>query len=149
MTGRRLAVACALAVAIVAIPILRTVMRREVVETFHANGQRSERRTYSEGREDGIHRGWYPDGARRFEYHYVNGLMEGVQRAWYPDGTPYTRFEYVAGHEAGRQQMWTARGELRANYVVVGNRRFGLMGTTGCMGTAHEDSAAVVTAERP
>ena len=127
--------------------VLRAVTHREVqvVEKFHANGERSERRTYRNGREEGVHRGWYPNGARRFVYRYEDGLMEGVQEAWYPDGTPYTRFEYVAGHEAGHQQMWTDRGVLRANYVVEANRRFGLMGTTGCMGSARADSMAVVT----
>jgi hypothetical protein len=135
--------------ALAPVPLLRAGMHDDVivVEKVHPNGQRSERREYRNGQEHGVHRGWYPNGNRRFVYHYENGLMEGVQEAWYPDGAPYTRFEYAAGHEAGRQQMWTDRGVLRANYVIVGNRRFGLMGTTGCMGTAHEDSLAVVTAE--
>lgn len=117
-----------------------------VVIKHHPNGQLAERREYRNGREDGVHRGWHANGALRFVYHYVNGVAEGVQEDWYPDGAPYTRFEYVAGHEEGRQQMWTAKGVLRANYVVAHGRRFGLMGTTGCMGTAHDDSRSVVTA---
>jgi hypothetical protein len=149
MSTQRLRLAVVVMVATVAaVSVLRAGIYRQVVvvEKASPNGARLERREYRNGQEHGVHRGWYPNGARRFIYRYKHGLMEGVQEAWYPDGTPYTRFEYVAGHEVGRQQMWTDRGILRANYVVVGNRRYGLMGTTGCMGTANEDSLAVVTA---
>ncbi len=148
-SGRRIAIALVMLVGTAT--GTRALLRRDVVvvETHFANGQRSERREYRNGREEGIHRGWYPNGARRFVYHYANGVMDGVQQTWYPDGALYTRFEYVAGHEAGRQQMWTDRGVLRANYVVEGNRRFGLMGSTGCMGTAHTDSAARAASENP
>lgn len=137
MTADRLWVAALVTIiATATIPLVVSQRGVTVVEKHHANGQVAERREYHNGREVGTHRGWYPNGARRFVYHYADGVMEGVQEEWYADGRPYTRFEYVAGHESGRQQMWTDRGTLRANYVVEGNRRFGLMGTAGCMGTA-------------
>ena len=119
----------------------RAYVKRDmtVVEKVHANGVRAERREYRRGLEDGVHRGWHENGTPRFLFHYVNGVAEGVQEEWYPDGTRYTRFEYVAGHEEGRQQMWTDAGVLRANYVVEHGRRYGLMGTSGCEGIAHEE----------
>lgn len=122
----------------------RAYVRRDVtvVEKYHANGKLAERREYRGSLEDGVHRGWHENGTPRFVFHYANGVAEGVQEEWYPDGTRYTRFEYVAGHEEGRQQMWTDVGVLRANYVVEHGRRYGLMGTTGCKGTVHEDSVA-------
>lgn len=118
----------------------RAYVKRDmtVVEKVHANGVRAERREYRRGLEDGVHRGWHENGTPRFLFHYVNGVAEGMQEEWYPDGTRYTRFEYVAGHEEGRQQMWTDAGVLRANYVVERGRRYGLMGTSGCEGIAHE-----------
>ena len=119
----------------------RAYVRRDVtvMEKVHANGVRAERREYRRGLEHGVHRGWHENGAPRFVFHYINGIAEGVQEEWYFDGRRYTRFEYVAGHEEGRQQMWTDAGVLRANYVVEEGRRYGLMGTSGCKGTTHED----------
>lgn len=148
MTGRRWLAGAAMALVVLAALGMRALTRRglTVVEHRFPNGQVSERRTYRHGLEEGVHRGWYPSGARRFVYRYARGVMEGVQETWYPDGGRHARFEYVGGHEAGRQRMWTDRGVLRANYVVEGNRRFGLMGATGCMGPAHGDSAAVIAA---
>lgn len=115
----------------------RLGMREGLMRAWHANGTVAEERNYELGREHGTHRGWHEDGARRFEFHYVRGVANGAMREWYPDGKPYTQFEYADGHESGRQRMWTGDGVLRANYVVEGGRRFGLMGTAGCTG-AHE-----------
>ena len=128
----------------------RAYVKRDmtVVEKVHANGVRAERREYRRGLEDGVHRGWHENGTPRFLFHYVNGVAEGMQEEWYPDGTRYTRFEYVAGHEEGRQQMWTDAGVLRANYVVEHGRRYGLMGTSGCEGIAHEGGVAERAAGR-
>jgi antitoxin component YwqK of YwqJK toxin-antitoxin module len=108
----------------------------DVVRSWYSNGALKSERRYVDGREDGVHDGWYEDGRPRFHYRYVRGVMEGEATEWYPTGQPFTRFHYRAGQEQGRQQMWTTDGVLRANYVVVDGRRFGLMGSAGCKGTA-------------
>lgn len=120
----------------------------DVRTTVFANGQPRERREYRDGREHGVHRGWYPNGARRFVYHYVHGVMHGIQQEWYDSGEPYTRFEYVNGSENGRQRMWARDGSLRANYVVRDGRRFGLQGTAGCAGMSNDNLPFYRTAER-
>ncbi len=114
------------------------VERLEVQREWYAPGQLRTERSYVDGREHGVHRGWYPDGSPMFERTFRNGLAEGVQREWYLDGKPFTEFTYVHGQESGRQRMWTEYGSLRANYVVEGGRRFGLMGSTGCEGEVHD-----------
>lgn len=111
-------------------------LRRE----WYSSGQVRTERAYVRGLEDGVHRGWYGDGTPMFERHYRRGLAQGVQREWFQDGRPYSEFTYVDGHESGRQRMWTEYGALRANYVVRGGRRFGLMGSTGCEGVTHDSS---------
>ena len=107
---------------------LTTVVKR------YSNGAVWQVRTYRDGKEEGIHRGWWPNGSQKFEYHYRNGLSEGSQREWFEDGAPFTEFNYLAGHESGLQRMWTPYGKLRANYVVKDGRRYGLIGAMGCRG---------------
>ena len=103
-----------------------------VVEARYPNGQLSYHRTYRDGRENGVHTGWWPDGRVHFIYTYRDGLIEGVAREWFPSGKLYREFHYAAGQEEGSERMWYTDGKLRANYVVRDGRRFGLPGTKGC-----------------
>jgi len=104
-----------------------------VARTFHAGGIPATERRYVGGVEDGRHRGWWPNGRPRFDYTYAHGLMTGRALEWFPSGRPYRDFHYAAGHESGRQRMWFADGTLRANYEVRDGRRYGLMGSKGCV----------------
>ena len=76
-------------------------------------------------------------GGTSKDMYYTGAGSDGLMEEWYESGLPYTRFEYVHGQEEGAQRMWTEYGVLRANYVVTGGRRYGLMGTTGCQSTPH------------
>ena len=53
----------------------------------------------------------------------------------------YREFTYAAGKEAGPPRMWYPDGSLRASYVVKDGRRYGLMGSKGCV-TDHEAEVA-------
>lgn len=108
--------------------IKETVERR-----WYDNGQMAEARSYVRGRENGVHHGWWADGQQKFEYTYRDGLLDGVSREWFPSGALYREQHYVAGHEAGLQRMYWEDGRVRASYVVKESRRFGLMGTKGCV----------------
>ncbi len=105
----------------------------ELVDRY-PNGQWIYQRSFRDGREDGVHTGWWEDGRLHFVYTYSNGVLEGEAREWYRDGSPYRVFHYVAGHETGLQQMWYADGGLRASYEVREGRRYGLPGAKGCTG---------------
>jgi hypothetical protein len=109
-----------------------------IVERYESGAVRSER-SYRDGLEHGRHIGWWPNGDRAFDYTYRDGLMEGVAREWFEDGTPFRVFTYRAGHEEGQQQMWYADGSLRASYVVRDGRRFGLLGSKGCVNRTSGD----------
>jgi hypothetical protein len=109
-------------------------------EARYANGQVAYRRLYHAGREIGTHEGWWPDGSARFRYQYRNGLAEGTAEEWLASGQRARIAHYRAGQEEGTQRSWFADGTLRANYVVLNGRRYGLPGTKGCFG---HDSAGV------
>ena len=107
--------------------------RERVERRWHDNGQLAEARSYVRGRESGVHRGWWPDGKPKFEYAYRDGLLEGVSREWFPAGVLWREQRYVAGHEAGLQRMYWEDGRVRASYVAREGRRYGLMGSKGCV----------------
>ena len=37
-------------------------------------------------------------------------------------------FNYVNGYESGSQKLWFNNGEVKSNYVIKNNRRYGLLG---------------------
>lgn len=113
-------------------------------QAWFENGAVWYERSYRDGRKHGEHKGWYADGTVHFEYRFEDGLSQGNHREWYPDGLPYREFNYIDGQESGAQRMWHADGTLRANYVIKDGRRFGLIGSKGCVGAgvALEDAGA-------
>lgn len=113
-----------------------------VARGWYANGQLEYERMYSSGRETGVHRGWYENGGKRFAYTFQDGVPNGVQQEWFENGRTYSLFHYAGGHEQGAQQMWNADGTLRANYVIRSGRRYGLPGSTGCLGKSDSTSQA-------
>ena len=80
--------------------------------------------------------GWWPDGRVHFVYEYRDGLLHGRSREWYPSGALWREQQYDAGHEAGLQRLFWEDGRIRASYVVRDNRRYGLMGSKGCVSRA-------------
>jgi antitoxin component YwqK of YwqJK toxin-antitoxin module len=99
---------------------------------WHDNGQPMEARFYEQGRKKGIHRGYWPNGKPRFEYHFKEGEHDGPMNEWYEDGTPLRAFHMRMGYEDGQQRLWWANGSLRANYTVHNGRRYGLLGLKLC-----------------
>jgi len=99
---------------------------------WYVDGTPMEERPYAAGKKEGLHRGWWPDGTLKFVYHFEHGLQEGVAREWFADGTPFRVFHFENGKEQGSQKMWYEDGTLRANYVVIDGRRYGLIGSKPC-----------------
>lgn len=120
----------------------RDGLRHGAARAWHANGVPRFERTYVRGREHGTHLGWYADGSAHFEYTFVDGVHEGIQREWFPGGRLLREFNYRKGHEDGRQVMWNPDGSIRANYVIRDGRRYGLIGSKGCVGPDAAGEAA-------
>lgn len=109
----------------------RTALRIE--RRWHPNGQRAEERGWRGSHEEGVHRGWWPDGHARFAYTYHDGLLQGESREWFASGALWRDQQYDAGHESGLQRMYWEDGRVRASFVVQNGRRFGLLGAKGCV----------------
>ena len=70
---------------------------------------------------------YYEDGQLKFEGHYLQGEYNGTVAEWYPNGQAYSLFNYDSGVEVGPQKAWQANGKYKANYVVIGDRKYGLI----------------------
>lgn len=104
-----------------------------VAKKWYSPNNLQEVREYSLGMKTGTHYGYWENGQPKFEYHFVSGEHEGLLKEWYANGQPYRIFHYSKGYEEGSQKMWWENGVIRANYVVRGGRRFGLIGLKLCM----------------
>ena len=93
-----------------------------------------EKGKYSKGKKKGIHVGLWPDGSTRFEKLYdSNGLMDGKQNQWHSNGVLSRSSNYKEGRESGEQKGWRENGDLRYNYQIVNNKRYGYMGSKVCV----------------
>lgn len=113
----------------------------EVVEKWYSNGQLMERRNYLDGKRNGLHEGWWPDGSQRFEYHYKNDAYEGEVKEWYENGELYRSMNYVDGQEQGLQQLWKSDGRILANYEMINGRKYGLAGVKNCKSVWNENDS--------
>lgn len=106
-------------------------MNGRIISCFE-NGDTAAVGEYTLGVKNGITRKWYANGQLKFEGHYKDGNYEGSVAEWYPSGQPYSLFNYEYGKEAGRQQAWLENGKFKANYEVIGDRKYGLTGLKNC-----------------
>ncbi|WP_428653332.1 toxin-antitoxin system YwqK family antitoxin [Runella sp.] len=103
---------------------------------WYENGQLKEQRLFKNGHKEGIHKGWWPNGKRKFLFHFQDDMYEGNVQEWDESGQPYRDMNYHLGQEEGQQRMWYDNGQLRSNYIIKNNRRYGLLGTKNCVNVA-------------
>lgn len=96
------------------------------------NGQFMEERHFFNGKKHGKQLAYWPNGHKRFEFTAKDDAYEGELKEWGASGYLYHIGNYVNGQEEGVQKMWYENGKLRANYVIVQGKRYGLLGTKNC-----------------
>jgi antitoxin component YwqK of YwqJK toxin-antitoxin module len=104
-------------------------------EKWYSNGSKMEIRFYHDNRKVGKHTGWWENKQMKFEYFIENDIPVKTHREWYPNGQLFSLSNYDnEGQPEGKQQMWFETGQIKANYIIKGGRRFGFLGAKGCMG---------------
>lgn len=91
-----------------------------------------EERFYINGKKEGTHKAWWPDGKPKFIFTASNDEYEGEFKEWYASGLLGKQFHYVNGQEEGSQRLWWDNGSVRANYVIREGRKYGLVGMKVC-----------------
>jgi len=99
---------------------------------FYPSNKLKELRYFENGRKVGIYLGWWENGNRKLVYHFKDDEYEGDCSEWNEDGLLVKVMHYKRGHEEGRQQLWYDNGKVRANYMIINGRRYGLLGTKNC-----------------
>jgi antitoxin component YwqK of YwqJK toxin-antitoxin module len=108
-------------------------LRNGVSKQWYACKQLMEQRRYKNGKKDGVQIAYWENGNKRFEFHAKNDVCEGEMKEWNIDGNLIHLAHYTAGQEEGAQKLWYDNGKIRANYVMIKGRRYGLLGTKNCV----------------
>ncbi len=103
-----------------------------VRKKFYPGGKLREQREFSQGEKTGIYCAWWDNGNKMLFYHFKNDEYDGICQEWNPSGRLVRQMTYVNGHEEGRQKLFYDNGKVRANYIIVNGRRYGLLGTKNC-----------------
>jgi antitoxin component YwqK of YwqJK toxin-antitoxin module len=101
-----------------------------------------EERYYAQGKKQGRQVANWENGQKRFEFTAINDAYEGELKEWSHEGLLFHLAHYANGQEEGVQKLWYDNGKIRANYVMIKGKRFGLLGTKNCKNVS--DSIFVV-----
>ncbi|MCP9766476.1 toxin-antitoxin system YwqK family antitoxin [Lacihabitans sp. LS3-19] len=113
-----------------------------VQKKWYENKQIMELRHYSKGTKNGAQIAYWENGQKKFEFTAKNDAYEGEMKEWTFDGKLIHLATYKDGQEDGQQKLWYDNGKIRANYVIIKGKRFGLLGTKNCKNVS--DSVFVV-----
>jgi antitoxin component YwqK of YwqJK toxin-antitoxin module len=109
---------------------------------WYPNKKLLEERFYSHGEKNGKQIAYWENGNKKFEFIAKNDAYEGEMREYTFDGRLIHLATYTNGQEEGTQKMWYDNGKIRANYVIIKGKRYGLLGTKNCKNVS--DSIFVV-----
>lgn len=100
---------------------------------YYPNKQLWEKRYFQNAIKVGEMRTYWPDGKPQMQYFFENGEYQGTCKEWTKTGMLSRLMHYKKGYEDGEQKWWYDNGKIRANYVMIEGRRFGLLGTKNCI----------------
>jgi antitoxin component YwqK of YwqJK toxin-antitoxin module len=109
---------------------------------WYPNKKLLEERLYAGGKKNGKQLAFWENGNKRFEFTSQNDAYEGELREWTFDGQLTHLAHFKEGQEEGSQKLWYDNGKIRANYVIIKGKRYGLLGTKNCKNVS--DSIFVV-----
>jgi antitoxin component YwqK of YwqJK toxin-antitoxin module len=100
---------------------------------YYPNKQLWEKRYFQNAVKVGEMRTFWPNGKPQLQYFFENGEYQGTCKEWTQTGMLSRLMNYNKGYEDGEQKWWYDNGKIRANYVIIDGRRFGLLGTKNCI----------------
>jgi len=103
-----------------------------VSKKYYSNKQLMEYREFRNDMKNGKQIAYWDNGNKRFEFIAKNDAYEGELMEWDYSGNLFHLAHYKNGQEEGVQKLWYENGKIRANYITIKGRRFGLLGTKNC-----------------
>lgn len=99
---------------------------------WYSKTQLMEERHYEKGQKHGKQIAYWENGNKKFEFTAKNDVYEGELKEWTVDGKLIHLANFKNGQEEGTQKLWYDNGKIRANYVIIKGKRYGLLGTKNC-----------------
>lgn len=99
---------------------------------FYPGNKLMEVRNFENGQKTGSFHAWWPNGVQKLSYHFTDGEYNGVCREWNDKRMLIKEMHYKNGYEEGSQKEFYNDGKVKANYVMISGRRYGLLGTKNC-----------------
>jgi antitoxin component YwqK of YwqJK toxin-antitoxin module len=103
-----------------------------IYKKFYPNKHLMEYREFRNNMKNGKQIAYWDNGNQRFEYVAKDDAYEGELKEWDYNGRLFHLGHYKNGQEEGAQKLWYENGKIRANYVIIAGRRYGLLGTKNC-----------------
>lgn len=114
-------------------------LKEDTLYKYFPSGKIAEKRLYHLGKKHGVHKGWYGNGALRFQFQFNHGLAVGKQQRWYLSGELSSSRNYKDGKMLGLQQGRLKNGKIRFNYFITDQgKRYGLLGANYCVSVESE-----------
>ena len=92
------------------------------------------KRQYKEGKKNGQHEGWWPNGQKKYSFIFKNDMSVGEHFQWHQNGTLFTHKQFKNGLENGEQKAWDNNGDLMYKYIYNDGRKYGIQGSVVCNG---------------
>ncbi|UQD57657.1 toxin-antitoxin system YwqK family antitoxin [Flavobacterium sp. K5-23] len=103
-----------------------------VSKKWFPSKQLKEIRYYNNGAKEGKQESFWENGNKKFSFVAKQDYYEGELKEWDENGKLYHLAHYEKGQEEGVQKLWYDNGKIRANYVILKGKRYGLLGTKNC-----------------
>lgn len=100
---------------------------------FYPSKKLREKRYFKDGSKIGEYLVWWENGNKQLQYFFEADEYQGTCKEWSETGFLNKIMTYKKGHEDGHQQWWYDNGKIKANYVIIDGRRYGLLGTKNCV----------------
>ncbi|MBY0245177.1 MAG: hypothetical protein K2Q03_06975 [Sphingobacteriaceae bacterium] len=107
-------------------------LQNGIEKKWFPNGQKMETRNFKNGQKNGKQTAFWENGNKKFEFIAKNDVYEGEMKEWNIEGKLIHLANYKNGQENGIQKLWYDNGKIRANYVLIDGKRYGLLGTKNC-----------------
>ena len=92
------------------------------------------KRQYKDGKKNGQHEGWWPNGQKKYSFIFKNDMSVGEHFQWHQNGTLFTHKQFKNGLEDGEQKAWDNNGDLMYKYIYNDGRKYGIQGSVVCNG---------------
>ena len=104
------------------------------INTYYNDGTIQSIRKYSNGKKNGEHQGWWPNGNKKYLYYFKEDQSFGTHKQWHSNGELFTLKNFRTGIEHGEQKSWDKDGELMYKYIYDNGRKYGIQGSVICNG---------------